>query len=113
MKKLEVILRPESIEDLKNELNKSNFYGITVSQVMGCGMQKGRKEIFRGQAVTINILHKIKMELVIKDEDVDSVVNIITKTARTGEVGDGKIFIYDVQDAIRIRTGERGETAIK
>lgn len=113
MKKLEVIIRPESIEDLKTALNKSNFYGITVSQVMGCGLQKGRKEIFRGQEVTLNVLHKIKMELVVEDSDAESVIKIITDAVRTGQVGDGKIFIYDVQDAVRIRTGERGATAIK
>lgn len=113
MKKLEVIIRPESIEDLKTALNKSNFYGITVSQVMGCGLQKGRKEIFRGQEVTLNVLHKIKMELVVEDTDVESVIKIITDTVRTGNVGDGKIFVYDVQDAVRIRTGERGDAAIK
>lgn len=113
MKKLEVIIRPESIEDLKTALNKSNFYGITVSQVMGCGLQKGRKEIFRGQEVTLNVLHKIKMELVVEDADVESVIKIITDTVRTGNVGDGKIFVYDVQDAVRIRTGERGDAAIK
>lgn len=113
MKKLEVIIRPESIEDLKTALNKSNFYGITVSQVMGCGLQKGRKEIFRGQAVTLNVLHKIKMELVVSDEDVEEVIKIITSTVRTGEVGDGKIFVYNVEDAVRIRTGDRGQSAIK
>lgn len=113
MKKLEVIIRPEALEELKTSLNKSNFYGITLSQVMGCGLQKGRKEVFRGQEVTINVLHKVKMELVVEDKDVESVIKIITGSVRTGEVGDGKIFVYDVQDAIRIRTGERGDAAIE
>lgn len=112
MKKIEAIVRPGKLEDIKDALNKYNVLGITISQVMGCGHQKGRKEYYRGTEVTMNLLPKIKIEIVVKDESLDEVLDIILKEAKTGEVGDGKIFVYTVENAIRIRTGERGETAI-
>jgi nitrogen regulatory protein P-II 1 len=112
MKKIEAIIRPGKLEDIKEALNKYNVQGLTISQVMGCGHQKGRKEYYRGTEVTMNLLPKIKLEIVIKDESLEDVLAIITKEAKTGEVGDGKIFIYTVENAIRIRTGEQGETAI-
>lgn len=112
MKKVEAIIRPGKLEDIKEALNKYNVNGLTISQVMGCGLQKGRKEYFRGNEVTMNLLPKIKIETVVRDDQLDEVVNIISKEAKTGEVGDGKIFIYNVEDTIRIRTGERGDTAI-
>jgi nitrogen regulatory protein P-II 1 len=112
MKKIEAIIRPGKLEDIKEALNKYNVQGLTISQVMGCGHQKGRKEYYRGTEVTMNLLPKIKLEIVIKDESLEDVLAIITKEAKTGEVGDGKIFIYSVENAIRIRTGEQGETAI-
>lgn len=113
MKKIETITRPEKLEEIKESLNNFKFYGLTVTDVLGCGLQKGKKEIYRGKEITVNILPKVKIEIVIKDEDLEEILSIITSTARTGEVGDGKIFIYDVLDSVRIRTGERGEVAIK
>lgn len=112
MKKIEIITRKEKLEEIKEELFKINIEGITISQVMGCGKQLGWKEYYRGQEVTLNILPKIKLELVVKDNKVESIINKIVSIAKTGEVGDGKIFITDVVDSIRIRTGERGEDAI-
>ncbi|MCX7922185.1 MAG: P-II family nitrogen regulator [Clostridia bacterium] len=112
MKKIEAIIRPGKLEEIKEALNKFNVHGITISQVMGCGHQKGRKEYYRGTEVTLNLLPKIKIEIITKDELVNDVVALICEGAKTGEVGDGKIFIYNVEDAIRIRTGERGEKAI-
>ncbi len=112
MKKVEAIIRPGKLEEIKEALNKYNVNGLTISQVMGCGLQKGRKEYFRGNEVTMNLLPKIKIETVIRDEQLEEVIGIISKEARTGEVGDGKIFIYDVADTLRIRTGERGNAAI-
>lgn len=112
MKKLEVIIRPEKLEDLKDLFNKLGVFGMTVSMVSGCGLQKGRKEVYRGTEYSINLLPKVKVEIVVKDELVDELVEGIVKTAKTGQVGDGKIFIADVEDAVRIRTGERGEKAI-
>jgi Nitrogen regulatory protein P-II. len=85
---------------------------MTVSQVFGCGLQKGKKEIYRGEEIEISLLPKVKIEIVTDDASVENIVDAVTKVARTGNVGDGKIFIYDIQDAIRIRTGERGEKAI-
>ena len=112
MKKLEVITRPEKLEDVKELLNNSGIYGMTVSMVSGCGLQKGRKEVYRGTEYTINLLPKIKIEIVVKDAVVEELLESLAKKVKTGEVGDGKIFVYDVQDAVKIRTGERGEKAI-
>lgn len=112
MKKIEAIIQPHKFEDVKEALNNINFSGITVTQVMGAGRQKGWKEVYRGTVVDIQMLQKIKVELVIKEEDVERVIKVIIDTARSNEFGDGKIFIYDVAEAIRIRTGERGNDAI-
>ena len=112
MKKLEVIIRPEKLEELKQALNDIGIKGLTVSTVMGCGNQKGRREIYRGTEVNINLLNKIKVELVIRSESFDKVIKTICDAVRTGVVGDGKIFVFDVETAIRIRTGEEGETAL-
>ena len=112
MKKIEAIIRPGKLEEIKDALNKFNVHGLTISQVMGCGLQKGRKEFYRGTEVTLNLLPKIKIEVITKDELVEDIVTLISKEAKTGEVGDGKIFIYNVEDVVRIRTGERGEVAI-
>lgn len=112
MKKIEAIIRPGKLEEIKEALNKFNVHGLTISQVMGCGLQKGRKEFYRGTEVTLNLLPKIKIEIVTKDQHVEDIIALITKEAKTGEVGDGKIFIYNIDDIVRIRTGERGETAI-
>lgn len=112
MKKVEAIIRPGKLEEIKEALNKFNIHGLTISQVMGCGLQKGRKEFYRGTEVTLNLLPKIKIEIVTKDTHLDDIIKLISDQAKTGEVGDGKIFIYNIEDTIRIRTGERGEGAI-
>jgi nitrogen regulatory protein P-II 1 len=110
--KIEVIIRPEKLEAVIEALGQTGNPGMTVSDVKGCGLQRGFKEVYRGVETTINLLPKIKVEVVVKDESVDQVVQHINQAARTGEVGDGKIFIYPVSDVIRIRTGETGESAI-
>lgn len=112
MKKIEAIIRPGKLEEIKEQLSKFNIHGLTISQVMGCGHQKGRKEYYRGTEVTLNLLPKIKIEIVTKDKHLEEILKLITDEAKTGEVGDGKIFIYEVIDAIRIRTGDRGESAL-
>jgi nitrogen regulatory protein P-II 1 len=112
MKKIEAVIRPGKLEDVKEELSKINIHGITISQVMGCGLQKGRKEYYRGTEVTINLIPKIKIEIIAHDNSVEDIIRVISNTAKTGEVGDGKIFVYNVEDAVRIRTGEKGEDAI-
>lgn len=112
MKKIEAIIRPGKLEDIKEALNKFSVQGLTITQVMGCGHQKGRKEFYRGTEVIMNLLPKIKLELVIKDEVLEDIITVISREAKTGEVGDGKIFIYNVENAIRIRTGETGDAAI-
>lgn len=112
MKKIEAIVRPGKLDEIKEALNKYDVHGLTISQVMGCGLQKGRKEYIRGTEVTLNLLPKIKIEVVINDSQLENVIAIITKEAKTGNVGDGKIFVYNVEDVVRIRTGERGEAAV-
>lgn len=112
MKKIEAIIRPEKLEDLKEYLNSREVYGMTVSMVSGCGMQKGRKQVYRGTEYSINLLPKVKVEIVVHDRIVEELVDGIAARVKTGNVGDGKIFIYEVLDAVKIRTGERGEDAI-
>ncbi|MFZ5596860.1 MAG: P-II family nitrogen regulator [Bacillota bacterium] len=112
MKKIECVLRPGKLEEVKEVLNQHGVQGMTVSQVMGCGLQKGRKEVYRGTELTINLLPKVKLEVVVRDRDVDEVAALIRNAAVTGAIGDGKIFITNVENAIRIRTGETGEDAI-
>ncbi|MEW6064549.1 nitrogen regulatory protein P-II [Desulforamulus profundi] len=112
MKKIEAIIRPSKLEQVKQALDEYGIKGMTVTQVMGCGKQKGRVNVYRGQEYTINLLPKIKVEIILRDNRVDEVVELIIETARTGEVGDGKIFIYPVENAIRIRTGESGDEAL-
>lgn len=112
MKKIEAFIRPEKLEDIKEILEKLRLNGLSISQVMGCGSQKGWTEYIRGTEVDYNFLPKIKIELVVLDEQVEAVIENIIEKAATGNVGDGKIFVSDVQEAIRIRTKERGEKAI-
>ena len=111
--KIEIIMNPSKFEELKSELNKIGITGITITNAMGCGSQKGHKEYYRGVGVEINLLAKLKVEIVVCDVPVEDVVDTATRVLRTGEKGDGKIFIYDVKDAVRIRTGERGGDAIR
>lgn len=113
MKKVEAFIRPEKLEDIKEAVSGMNLNGLSISQIMGCGRQKGWTEFVRGTEVDYHFLPKIKVELVVPDGDVEKLVETIITTAQTGNVGDGKIFIYDVVDAIRVRTKERGEAAIK
>ncbi|HFI0255838.1 TPA: P-II family nitrogen regulator [Streptococcus suis] len=113
MKKVEAIIRTEKLEDLKIALTGAGIAkGMTISQVLGFGNQKGFAEIVRGHKVTPTMLAKVKIEIVVEDAAVDAVVDLITSAVRTGEVGDGKIFIQPIEDVIRIRTGERGRDAI-
>jgi len=110
--KIECILRPGKLENVKEAVNQFGIHGMTVTQVIGCGLQKGRTEVYRGTEYSINLLPKIKLEMVIPDKDVDDVIKLIIDNARTGAIGDGKIFTYKIDDAIRIRTGETGDIAI-
>lgn len=113
MKKIEAYIRPEKLEDIKTVLEKYKLNGMSIMQVMGCGNQKGWKEFVRGSEIDYNFLQKIKIELVVLDEQVDKIVQSIIDESYTGEYGDGKIFIYEVNDAIRVRTKEHGDAAIK
>ena len=112
MKKIEAIIRPGKLDGVKDALDKFEVNGLTVSQVIGCGHQKGHTQVYRGVEYEVYLLPKVKIEIVVKDQVVDQVIKIITEASRTGEVGDGKIFVYTVEDAIRIRTGESGEQAL-
>lgn len=112
MKKISAIIRPEKLEPLKDALFAVKVSGMTISQVHGCGNQHGWKEYYRGTEVMLNMVPKVKFEIVVDDDRVDALVDLICKTAQTGEVGDGKIFIFPVEEVVRIRTGERGDEAI-
>lgn len=112
MKKVSAIVRPEKLEPLKDALSAANVAGMTISQVHGCGNQHGWKEYYRGTEVLLNMIPKVKFELVVPDERVDAVIDLICDVARTGEVGDGKIFVSPVEEVVRIRTGERGSEAV-
>jgi len=112
MKKIECIIRPEKLDEVKEALNEAGIMGLTVSDVLGCGRQKGRKEVYRGIEYTLNLLPKIKIETVVRDEEAEKIAKIIIETAKTGLIGDGKIFVSTVEEVYRIRTGETGETAV-
>jgi nitrogen regulatory protein P-II 1 len=112
MKKVEMIIRPEKLEDVKEILNSLHIYGMTVMMVSGCGNQKGRKEIYRGAEVSINLLPKVMVQTIVHDEIVNQLIDKITSTIKTGNVGDGKIFVYNVEEAVKIRTSESGDNAI-
>lgn len=111
--KIEIITRPNKFEELKKALNEIGITGMTVTNVLGCGMQKGSTEYYRGIPVDINLLHKLKIEIVVSEVPVDLVVETTKKILRTGQIGDGKIFIYDVSNVIRVRTGEEGWDALQ
>ncbi|MDD3024799.1 MAG: P-II family nitrogen regulator [Syntrophomonadaceae bacterium] len=113
MIKLECILRTEKFEPVREALSKFGIKGMTVSQVMGCGLQKGHAEKYRGAELTINLLPKIKVEIVTTDDHVEELVKLIRSVGMTGAVGDGKIFIVPIRDAIRMRTGESGDDALQ
>lgn len=112
MKRIEAIIRPSKLEYIKDALKNKNINGITINQVMGCGNQLGWSEFYRGNEVIVNILPKIEIKIVVEDDKVEEIVELISNISRTGEVGDGKIFIINIEDCIRIRTGERGNNAL-
>lgn len=112
MKRISAIVRPEKLETLKDALNAADVNGMTISQVIGCGKQHGWTEYFRGQEVILNTVPKVRFEIITSDERVDELINLICETARTGNVGDGKIFVTPVEEVVRIRTGERGSDAV-
>jgi len=112
MKKIEAIIKPFKLEEVKDQLNEKGAYGVTVTEVKGFGRQKGHTELYRGAEYTVDFLPKTKLEVVIKDEQLGEIIEVITIAAQTGRIGDGKIFVSDLQDVIRIRTEERGEDAI-
>ena len=112
MKKIEAIIKPFKLDEVKDKLNELGIQGITVTEVKGFGRQKGHTELYRGAEYVVDFLPKIKMEIVIAETQVEDVINAIVKAAQTGRIGDGKIFITNLEEAVRIRTGERGEDAI-
>jgi len=112
MKKIEAIIKPFKLEEVKDALTESGVHGMTVSEVKGFGRQKGHTEIYRGSEYTVDFLPKVKIEIAANDEDVADIVNMIVKSASTNKIGDGKVFVSPVEDAVRIRTGESGPEAI-
>src|SRR5215470_8058750 len=112
MKKIEAIIKPFKLEDVKEALSSMGVQGMTVSEVKGFGRQKGHTEIYRGSEYTVDFLPKIKVEVVLADSVVSPAVEAIVKAAKTGKIGDGKVFVYPIDEAIRIRTDETGEKAI-
>ena len=112
MKKIEAIIKPFKLEDVKEALTEVGVEGMTVSEVKGFGRQKGHTEIYRGSEYTVDFLPKVKFEIVISEDRVHRAVDAIVQSAKTGKIGDGKVFILPIEEAIRIRTGERGESAI-
>ncbi len=112
MKRIEAVIKPFKLEDVKDALAEIGITGMTVSEVKGYGRQKGHSELYRGAEYVVDFLPKIKMEMVVDAKDVEQVTNTIVEAARTGKIGDGKIFVSDIEQIIRIRTGETGEEAI-
>jgi nitrogen regulatory protein P-II 1 len=113
MNKVEAIIRPEKLDAVKDALAETGFVGLNIAHVVGRGAQKGIVHTGRGgEAQTVDMLPKVKMEVVVRDADTETVLNIIAEAARTGNIGDGKIFVMPVADAMRVRTGERGEVAV-
>jgi nitrogen regulatory protein PII len=112
MKKIEAIIKPFKINDVKEALHEIGVQGMTVTEVRGFGRQKGHTEIYRGSEYTVDFLPKVKLEIVLPDAQIQAAVDAIVKSARTGKIGDGKVFVSAIEDAIRIRTDERGEQAV-
>jgi len=112
MKRIEAVIKPFKLEDVKDALTEAGITGMTVSDVKGYGRQQGHSELYRGAEYVVDFLPKIKIDLVVAGEDVDNVVKLISDAAKTGKIGDGKIFVSDIQRIIRIRTGEEDEEAI-
>jgi nitrogen regulatory protein P-II 1 len=112
MKKIEAIIQPEKLDDVKKELFKAKVFKMTVHRVKGCGQQKGYTESYRGKIYKVNLLPKIKLEIAVNDDFVKPTIDAVIRGARTGKIGDGKIFVLDLPECIRIRTGEKGNIAI-
>jgi len=112
VKKIEAIIKPFKLKEVKSALGEVGIEGMTVSEVKGFGRQKGHTEIYRGSEYTVDFLPKIKVELVLADKLVESAVNAIVKSAKTGKIGDGKVFVSTIEQAVRIRTDEKGEAAV-
>ena len=112
MKKIEAIIKPFKLEDVKDALTQAGISGMTVLDVKGYGRQQGHSELYRGAEYVVDFLQKIKLELIVADEDVEKIITVITEAAKTGNIGDGKIFVSSIEKIIRIRTGEQDEEAI-
>ncbi len=112
MKKIEAIIKPFKLDEVKDQLNEKGAFGITVTEVKGYGRQKGHTELYRGAEYTVDFLPKVKLEIIVKDDQLDEIIEVITQAAQTGKIGDGKIFVSNLEDVIRIRTEERGDDAI-
>ncbi len=112
MKKIEAIIQPHKLEEVKEALKGIGIDGMTISEVRGHGRQKGHKEVYRGMEYQVDLLPKVKVEMVVPSDRADEVINRLVASARTGKIGDGKIFVFDVADAIRIRNDDRGESAL-
>jgi len=112
MKKVEAIVRHHTVEDIKSKLIEHGIHGMTVTEVRGFGRQKGHTETYRGAEYRVDFVPKIKVEIVVADANLDKAIEAVTQAAKTGQIGDGKLFITDVSDAVRIRTGETGESSL-
>ena len=112
MKKIESVIKPFKLEEVKEALNELGVSGMTVSEVKGFGRQKGHTELYRGTEYTLDFLPKVKIEVIVPDDLVEKVIEAVSAAARTGKIGDGKIFVLPVEEVVRIRTGEKGEKAI-
>ena len=112
MKKIEAIVRPEKLENVRAALDRSGYPGISITEIEGHGLQKGTVQQWRGEKYKVDFLPKIKVEIVVRDQDTEKIIQAVLESAYTGGVGDGKIFVYEVQEVVRIRTRERGERAL-
>ncbi|MGD0133252.1 MAG: P-II family nitrogen regulator [Bryobacteraceae bacterium] len=112
MKKIEAIIQPHKLEDVKEALKSIGIDGMTISEVRGHGRQKGHKEVYRGMEYQVDLLPKVKIEMVVADDRSSEVIQTVVRSARTGKIGDGKVFVYDVAEAIRIRNDDRGDGAL-
>ncbi|MCP4754805.1 MAG: P-II family nitrogen regulator [Proteobacteria bacterium] len=112
MKKIELIIKPFKLDEVKDALANLGIFGMTISEVKGFGQQKGHTELYRGAEYQVDFVPKVKIEIVVNDENVEKAVEAVVSTARTGKIGDGKVFVSDVEETIRIRTGERGSSAL-
>ncbi|TLD71435.1 P-II family nitrogen regulator [Phragmitibacter flavus] len=112
MKKVEAIIKPHKFEEVQETLREAGIHGMTVTEVKGFGRQRGHTEIYRGSEYTVDFLPKTKIEILVSDEQLNTVITALIESAKTGKIGDGKIFVYDITDVLRIRTGERGIDAL-